>query len=79
MGAMNIKLGIGDPSKFSLLGGSFGEAGDTIQGASGYGARFFPSAKDIILRAAYSGGYYGSSAPSSGSIRNPGRHQQEAL
>lgn len=33
----NIVLGVGDPSKFNLLGGSFGKAGDVL--ISGTGGR----------------------------------------
>ncbi|MBP7622442.1 MAG: hypothetical protein KA763_00610 [Xanthomonadales bacterium] len=29
---MNIVLGSGDPSKFDLLGGTFGEGGDYVMG-----------------------------------------------
>lgn len=69
----NIKLGIGDPTKFNLLGGSFGEAGDVVTGNGGYGARFFPSAKTRILQAAYSSGAaYSGGAPSGGGGRGPG-------
>lgn len=49
---VNLVLGVGDSSKFNLLGGSFGQAGDVVTGGgAGAGARFFPSARDKILRA----------------------------
>lgn len=49
--AENVKLGVGDPRKFNLLGGSFGEAGDIVLAGNGAGVRFFPSAKAKILQA----------------------------
>lgn len=46
----NIILGIGDPSKFTLLGGTFGKAGDVSIVGSGAGARIFVKQRDTILQ-----------------------------
>lgn len=51
----NVKLGIGDPRKFNLLGGTFGEAGDTSLAAIGAG-RFFRDSKSKILQGTTSSG-----------------------
>lgn len=56
---INVLLGQGDSTRFTLLGGSNGEAGDVVLFGQGRG-RFFPNAKDTILRAAYSSGSGGS-------------------
>lgn len=53
---VNFKLGDGDTSQFDLLGGSFGTGGEIVRFGGGYGARFFPNAKDTILRAAAASG-----------------------
>lgn len=53
---VNFKLGDGDTERFDLLGGSFGTGGEIVRFGGGYGVRFFPNAKDTILRAAASGG-----------------------
>lgn len=58
----NIVLGIGDPSKFTLLGGTFGKAGDVSIVGSGAGARIFVKRRDTILqqyRGVNTGGYAG--------------------
>lgn len=72
-GATNVVLGVGDPERFSLLGGSFGQAGDFVTGqGGGQGARFFKSGKAAILKAAYGaaqGGKYGDG----GGALNPDR------
>jgi hypothetical protein len=47
---VNIVLGVGDSSKFNLLGGSFGEAGDVVTGTPGGGSRFLRTDRDRILR-----------------------------
>lgn len=41
----NVLLGVGDSSKFNLLGGSFGEAGDVVFGPYSGGGRFLPEKK----------------------------------
>lgn len=61
----NTVLGVGDPTRFNLLGGSFGKAGDVVV-SGGFGARFFPSARDKMMRAAYSSSAYGGSVGGAG-------------
>jgi hypothetical protein len=70
---VNLVLGVGDSSKFNLLGGSFGEAGDVVGGAPVTGARFLRSARDRILRggSAPAAGGSGSGTPSSPYQRDP--------
>ena len=71
----NIVLGVGDPSKFNLLGGSFGKAGDVVISGSGAGARFIIKERDTLLRGGGSAsgrGWYGGG--NDGTIDpNPGR------
>lgn len=51
--AINVVLGSGDSSLPNLLGGTFGAGEDDVTRlAGGFGARFFPSLKDKVLRAA---------------------------
>ena len=59
----NITLGVGDASKFDLLGGSFGKNSGFVTGGNG-ARRFLPSARDTILAAAAAraGGSGGSSS-----------------
>lgn len=47
--AGNVVLGIGDPSKFNLLGGSFGEAGDVVSGRFAGGPRLYLTQRDKML------------------------------
>lgn len=55
---INVRLGHGDSTRPNLLGGTFGDASDSVGVDGGFGARFFPNAKEVILRAAQQG--YGS-------------------
>jgi len=79
---VNIRLGHGDSTLPNLLGGTFGEGADSVGVDGGFGARFFPSGKDVILRAAQQGGasaplgfdnpaQAGGGANSGGPRRNP--------
>lgn len=67
----NIVLGVGDPSKFNLLGGSFGKAGDVIISGSGAGARLVVRQRDTMMRAGGSSGG-GWTGGGSGPPLNPG-------
>lgn len=80
----NVVLGVGDQSKFNLLGGSFGQAGDAVMGQNGV-RRFLPSVRDRVLAAAAAarGGAGGSYGGASGDLYRPGsgfdpdRYRQE--
>lgn len=81
--AVNLRLGHGDVTLPNLLGGSFGDMADSVGVDGGFGSRFFPSGKDVILRAAQQGGLgstkygfdnpapVGGGANSGGPRRNP--------
>lgn len=47
----NIVLGVGDPSKFNLLGGSFGKAGDVLISGTGSRAQIIVGKGKILVGA----------------------------
>lgn len=50
---VNFRLGDGDARQHELLGGSDAEIGQGfITSGTGFGARFIPTRRDVILRAA---------------------------
>lgn len=70
----NIVLGVGDPSKFNLLGGSFGKAGDVIISGTGAGARLIVKGRDTMPQTGGAGGWRGSGGgPGAPVDPNPGR------